>query len=259
MCCSMKKRNLPQEGKERNPSRFRFTLIELLVVIAIIAILASMLLPALNRARVAAKQSSCINNMKQITAAAASYSMDHDDNMVFAIYGTRWTPVWSWRNLLGSYLGKPELLHVGESGTVRHYPKEYECPGTSREQYASLGWVPVGNIYGGYGINRSTDGEDATQYKSVMIAGYFHNVTGKTSRVRFPSTTLHFGDGYWELQRFVLTGINDVSSDGVYKMPNPHGDNRVIGWIDAHVSAWRGYMPTFDWSSPRATRFYLGL
>ena len=187
-----------------------FTLIELLVVIVIIAILAGMLLPALNRARGKARQSDCVGKMKQVSAASLMYADDYSGRL-FAGTGIN-------GNAAPNFIG---LLH---SGNYLKFKSVWLCP----EDLA----------------NRQGKEEENTSSGFVSYGFNFKYLTNyQLSKAKKSSDSVMFSEAViWNSTTFSVRGFYYV-----YPEPNEtlsiaapfHGLICNVAWLDGHVAPVR--------------------
>jgi prepilin-type N-terminal cleavage/methylation domain-containing protein/prepilin-type processing-associated H-X9-DG protein len=226
-----------------------FTLIELLVVISIIAIVAAILLPALNNARSKTRGASCQNNIKQLNLANLLYGTDYGYYM--PCYGLEMTKA-------GSSIGKLWIGYrsavAGSSGNIdmtRGFM--YEVTKNWKVMTCPDWKIPVNDptqITNGAGYGYNVVGIGSLAY----ITGSIYTINGvggagmKVEKVKRPSQVVTFGDvtattTAGQIGAFSFFYPKYTISSGKMAV-NSHGDNAhfrhrgsaTAGWADGHVS-----------------------
>jgi prepilin-type N-terminal cleavage/methylation domain-containing protein/prepilin-type processing-associated H-X9-DG protein len=154
-----------------------FTLIELLVVIAIIAILAAILFPVFARARIAAKKSACLSNMKQICLAWNMYTNDYDGACPPLVV---WSPYLSWEEILYSYVKNYAIFGCPGGDKVPKSAADISATATAYGPAAGYGWNATVFNYPDYFLVTESDLEapsdtvfvcDTVAYNWVSLPG----------------------------------------------------------------------------------------
>src|SRR6058998_572884 len=211
--------------EETEPKRFAFTLIELLVVIAIIAILASLLLPALARAKQKAKAIKCLSNEKQIALGYLLYGSDNSDYLPLAAHEGDAAPC-EWFFEISPYIARQTASYTGLVAKAN----VVACPSAKLEKVFPPS-TPASEAYGGYGQN-------------YVYLGYLEEAERvKTAKVTKPTETYMNGDGLDP-----APGLNWWNYGYLYPPSKPpwgttkvlpyirHGKGGNYSWVDGHVS-----------------------
>ena len=219
-----------------------FTLIELLVVIAIIAILASLLLPAMARAKEKARQIKCTSNEKQIALGYLLYASDQSDYLPLAAHQGDAAPC-QWFFEISPYLAKQTASYTGlvaEASVVA-------CP-SAKLKNAFPPSTPAARAYGGYGHN-------------YVYLGYLLEADRvKITKVTKPTETCMNGDGldpgpglnWWNYGYLYPPSVPPWGTTSVRPYVR-HGKGVNYSWADGHVSmtSWKimaaGANGKIDW------------
>ena len=209
-----------------------FTLIELLVVIAIIAILASMLLPALSKARAAAQSIKCVNVLKHIGLVEIFYANDEDDYLAAGKDG--WVP---WQHQILVYSQGAANTWAAQEDIVNKVTTICPSAAYSGKHTTSYGYNATSDsrLYGissmGWAYNY---GVRVTQLKNAPDA----ILIGDTQQVSDWQSSSAYLDGPTNFNSFTTDNLDgEVTSANQARLSFRHSGKANIVWGDGHVTS----------------------